>query len=129
MLLAAHTSNHPARWLSGATKSFPASAADRFGIRAGRSAGFGRQGAQLVERPGGVTTGVGAIHHHVVPTGIRSVEPVSVNVQLADQRMTHVVDSQAVANLRTGPQLAESCTHRGQFSNKLLHASIAGTRT
>jgi hypothetical protein len=45
-----------------------------------RAGGRGRQSSQLLERSGGVAAGLGAIHHHVVPTGIRSVEPVPVQI-------------------------------------------------
>src|SRR5580693_9237574 len=36
--------------------------------------GRGRQGPEFSERSGGVAAGLGAIHQHVVPTGIRCVE-------------------------------------------------------
>jgi len=46
--------------------------------------GRGGQGSQSVERSGGVAAGLGAVHHHVVSTGIRSVEPMPVKIKVAD---------------------------------------------
>ena len=58
-----------------------------------RSGGRARKRPQLLERSGGVAAGLGAIHHHVLATWIRRVEPAAVQVKLADERMTIMVDS------------------------------------
>ena|ERR1700739_2717295 len=42
--------------------------------------GGGGKRSQLLERPGGFAAGLGAIHHHVIPAGIWSVEPVPVQI-------------------------------------------------
>jgi hypothetical protein len=52
----------------------------------------------------------------VVPAGIRSVESVPVKIEVADQRMTHMVDSEVVTDFRAVPHLAKTFAALGQVS-------------
>ena len=65
-------------------------------------------------------SGLGAIHDHVVPTGIRRIEPVAVEIEVADSRMTHVVDSQAITYVGAVPQFAETWADLRQFGYQRL---------
>jgi len=58
----------------------------------------------------------GAPREHMLPTGIRRVEPVSAQIQLADLGMAHVGYSRAVTHLARH-QFAETWSGRGQFSD------------
>ena len=68
----------------------------------------------------GRTTRLGAIGQHVLPTGVRDVEPKALQVQLADLRMTDVQDADPVTDVGPGPELAETRTRGGQLVDERL---------
>src|SRR5689334_21793499 len=86
-----------------------------------------RQCPEFLQRPGGITSRLGAIHEHVIPTGIRRVEPVTVEIKVADLRMTNMEDSQTVTHVPPVPEFAETRTGIGQFGYQRPHPRIPRT--
>jgi hypothetical protein len=79
---------------------------------------------QRVERFGGVAVRVGAMSQHALPARVRDVEPVSVQIELAHQRVAHVDDAHTIHDVRTRPEFSESLTGGGQFIDQRSHARV-----
>jgi hypothetical protein len=61
---------------------------------------------------------------HVLPARVRDVEPVSVQIELAHQRVAHVDDNDTIHDVRTRPGFSESPTGSGQFIDQRPHARV-----
>src|SRR6202035_1721417 len=71
---------------------------------------FSRKGPQFLERHCGCAAGLGVKNQQMLPTGMGHIEAASVEIKLANSRVTHVDDAGAVADIRARPQLAEALT-------------------
>lgn len=69
----------------------------------GALASRGRPAPEFVECLRRDAARLGAIHHHVLTPWIRSVQPAPVQIKLADERMTVMMDTQAVTHIRAWP--------------------------
>jgi hypothetical protein len=64
---------------------------------------------------------------HVLPARVRDVEPVSVQIELAHQRVAHVDDTDTIHDVRTRPGFSESLTGSGQFIDQRRTRGSSGS--
>jgi hypothetical protein len=71
---------------------------------------FSRKGPEFLERLGGLAPVLSVKNQQMLPTGMGHIEAASVEIKLANLRVTQVDDAGAVPDIRARPQLAEALT-------------------
>src|ERR1700761_8526931 len=98
-------------------------------VRPAGLSSFSRQGPEFLERLGGLAAGLGVKNQQMLPAGMGHIEAASVEVELANLRVTHVDDAGAVADIRARPQLAEALAGSRQLVDQRPQPRISHIAT
>lgn len=65
----------------------------------------------------------------MLPTRVRQVQSIAMQEEVTDHRVAHVGDTRPVTDVGPPPELPESCTGSGQFTDHPLEIGIVGVIT